>query len=276
MADLVNFFDRALSEYARGFGAKGYQFPTLIGADVMDRCRYLSSFPQSLSLVSHLREDLSAIQDFAKNAHWDGEKLTVNRDQLANVETLLSSAVCYHYYAALRDTKMAASTMTAASGKCFRYESGNLGGLERLWDFTMRELILVGPREFVLSQRERAIGEVSTMLDGWGLKYEIRSATDPFFIDDFATQATFQLAFDLKFEVRAALPYKNSTLAAGSFNHHQDFFGRSFNITATDGQPAHTGCIAFGLERLALAFVAQHGFDTSTWPRAVASAVTAW
>jgi hypothetical protein len=44
-----------------------------------------------------------------------------------------------------------------------------------------------------------------------GLSYEIRSATDPFFIEEYAS-ATFQLAFDLKFEIRADLPYKQKTL----------------------------------------------------------------
>ena len=54
----------------------------------------------------------------------------------------------------------------------------------------------------------------------------------------------------------------------GSINYHQDFFGRSFAIETVDG-PAHTGCIGFGYERLALAFLAQHGVDEKNWPDAV-------
>ena len=33
---------------------------------------------------------------------------------------------------------------STAAGHCFRYESRNIRGLERLWDFTMREIIYCG------------------------------------------------------------------------------------------------------------------------------------
>jgi len=55
----------------------------------------------------------------------------------------------------------------------------------------------------------------------------------------------------------------------GMRNYHQDFFGRSLNISLPDGTPAHTGCVAFGLERFAFAFLAQYGFDLSNWPEEV-------
>jgi hypothetical protein len=273
LSALTTFFDRRIADLARDFPARTYQFPSLIGADTLDRCRYIKSFPHSLNFVAHLREDLGAIQHFAQNVKWTGDHLACSHEDLAGIKTLLSPSVCFHYYAWLHDRQLAEPTSITAIGKCFRYESGNLGGLERLWDFSMREVIFVGPREHVLAERQRALELTMTLLDEWGLRYEIKSATDPFFIDDFATQATFQMAFDLKFEIRAALPYKQGSLAAGSFNYHQDFFGRSFNITDSSGGPVHTGCIGFGLERLALAFLAQYGFDSRRWPASVSREV---
>jgi hypothetical protein len=65
---------------------------------------------------------------------------------------------------------------------------------------------------------------------------------------------------------------KDSTLAVGSYNHHQDFFGRALDITLPDGSPAHTGCVAFGLERIAFAFLAQWGLDSARWPDRVREA----
>ena len=47
---------------------------------------------------------------------------------------------------------------------------------------------------------------------------------------------------------------------------HEDFSGRTFSITASDGKPAFTGCLAWGLERWVLAGFTQHGFDPSRWP----------
>jgi len=161
-----------------------------------------------------------------------------------------------------------------ALGKCFRYESSNLTGLERLWDFTMREIVFVGPADYVLDSRNELLELSAAFLDELGLAYEISTATDPFFVDSYAVQAAYQQGFELKLELLAPLPYSGKKLAVGSINYHQDFFGRSFGIQAVN-EPAHTGCIGFGYERLALAFLAQHGVDEKNWPEEVARAVRA-
>lgn len=272
---LTAHFDRVFLRLADRFQAPAYQFPSLIGAETLERCRYLKSFPHSLNLVSHLKEDLAAIQGFASAARWSGDHLELDPQSIAGVKCLLSPSVCFHWYAWLQDQVLPAPRTITAIGKCFRYESGNLGGLERLWDFTMRELIFTGPRDYVLAQRQRSIDATVELMDAWGLAYEIKSATDPFFIEDYSSHSSFQLAFDLKFEVRALLPYKQSTLAVGSFNHHQDFFGKYFNIKSPGGALIDTGCIGFGLERLALAFLAQHGLEPGGWPEAVRAEVAA-
>ena len=106
----------------------------------------------------------------------------------------------------------------------------------------------------------------TSVLEETGLAYRVESANDPFFIGEFRKQAAFQSAFQLKYEIRARLPFKDSTLAVGSYNYHQDFFGRNLNISLPDGTPAHTGCVAFGLERIAFAFLAQYGLDPADWP----------
>ena len=276
LVELMNLFDRDVQAIADRMPAVPHQFPTLIGADVMDRCRYLRSFPSALTMVSHLREDLGAIQDFAKVAAWDGERLICDPQSLSTIQCLLAPSICFHYYAWLKDRKIDTTCVTAI-GKCFRFESKSMAGLERLWDFTMREVIFAGPGKYVLDQRQRVVDESVALLDKWGLAYEIKSATDPFFIEDYAAMTAFQLAFDLKFEVLAPLPYKNKDLAIGSFNYHQDFFGRSFAIAGASGEPIHTSCVGFGLERVALAFLAQHGLDPKRWPAAIAKQIrSAW
>jgi hypothetical protein len=273
--ELIELFDRDVQLLAEQEAAVPFQFPSLIGADVLDRCRYLRSFPSALTMVSHLREDLSAIQEFARIAAWDGERLVHTPGGLSAIQCLLAPSVCFHLYAWLAKRSMENARVTAL-GKCFRYESRNMAGLERLWDFTMREVIFVGPGPYVLDHRNKIIDESARLLDRWDLAYEIRSATDPFFIEDYASMSAFQLAFELKFEVLVALPYSQKDLAIGSFNYHQDFFGRSFDIMGADGAPIHTGCVGFGLERVALAFLAQHGLDPKAWPVEVATRLKRW
>ena len=49
------------------------------------------------------------------------------------------------------------------------------------------------------------------------------------------------------------------------------FFGHTFGIHTADGNYAHTACIGFGLERIALALFMKHGFDPDHWPASVKS-----
>lgn len=271
LSRLIAFFEGQFLALADSFGAAPYRFPTLIPAHYLERVNYFRSFPHSLSFATHLREDLDVIDDFAQSACCDADgAIQAGERTFAPIQTLLSPAVCYHLYFALADRPLAGGKLAAtAVGNCFRYESINLNSLERLWNFSMREIIFVGPKEYVLENREIGRQRMAAVLEKIGLAYQVESANDPFFIGEFRKQAAFQSAFQLKFEIRARLPFKESTLAVGSYNYHQDFFGRNLNITLPDGSPAHTGCIAFGLERIAFAFLSQFGLEPAGWPETV-------
>jgi hypothetical protein len=265
---LLNYFEKRIRRLVPG-DVPERRYPSLIGADTLDRCNYYRSFPHSLGLVSHVREDLEVLQGFAQEARWEDGRLSVPDESLGPVRCVLSPAVCFHHYAWLGGTGDCADHTITATGKCFRYEARNLTGLERLWDFTMREVVWVGSAEHVLGQRAAFLEPVAAMLGEWGLNYQIVSASDPFFVDDYSVQVLYQKAFELKYEVVVPLPYAGKGLAVGSFNYHQDFFGRSLDIARRGGDPVHTGCLAWGLERLVLAFLAQYGLEPAAWPAAV-------
>lgn len=270
---LIEIFENYFVELASEFDAQPQRFPTLISAEKLGRVNYFRAFPHSLTFATHLREDLHVINDFAEHAKYEERGLSASLESFSKIEALLSPAVCYHQYFALADKPLPSGQMiTTAVGHCFRYESNNLSTLERMWDFTMREIIFVGPADFVLHNREQGRQRVAEFLQAIGLAYKVESANDPFFVGEFRKQAAFQNAFQLKYEIRARLPFKDSTLAVGSYNYHQDFFGRHLNITLPDGKPAHTGCVAFGLERLAYAFVSQFGLDPAQWPAPIREA----
>ena len=40
-----------------------------------------------------------------------------------------------------------------------------------------------------------------------------------------------------------------------------------------DGEAAHTACVAFGIDRLAIALFATHGLDAAKWPASVRDAL---
>jgi seryl-tRNA synthetase len=50
-----------------------------------------------------------------------------------------------------------------------------------------------------------------------------------------------------------------------SLNYHQEHFGRHFGISTAEAATAHTSCVGFGLERIALALYWQHGFSRTRW-----------
>jgi seryl-tRNA synthetase len=274
---MTEYFESCARRMATKFHAEAHSFPSLIGADVLDRCRYLKNFPASLNLVSHLRENYAVLQEFARSVRCDGRHLIHDRAGMSEVECLLSPSVCFRWYRWLERSTLPDPRAITALGKCFRYESSNLSGLERLWDFSMREIIFVGPEAYVLQNRAVLIELCTEFLDELGLAYEISTATDPFFADSYALQAAYPQGFELKYELLATLPYSGKKLAIGSINYHQDFFGRSFLIEV-EGGPAHTGCLTLGYERLALAFLAQHGVDETRWPKAALGGVqnAAW
>ena len=270
---IIDFFEGQFIALADSFEAAPYRFPTLIPAKQLEKVHYFRAFPHSLSFVTHLHEDLDVIDKFSQQAFCDEEGLIEPEGSFDQVQNLLSPAVCYHLYFALEDKALPNGQVIATSvGKCFRYEATNLSSLERLWDFTMREVIFVGPKDFVLENREIARQRMEKIFERIGLAYRVESANDPFFIGEFRKQAAFQSAFQLKYEIRASLPFDGSTLAVGSYNYHQDFFGRNLNMSLPDGTPAHTGCVAFGLERIAYAFLAQYGFEISEWPEEIREA----
>jgi len=266
---LVELLESDLHSLGLDLGTVPHRFPTLIGADTLASCKYFESFPHSLTIASHLREDLGAIQTFAREARVVDGHLSADASAFAPSECLLSPAVCFHLYQSLAGSRLEATVRARATGKCFRYESGGLDGLGRLWDFTMSECVAVGTQAEVLAFRERGLERSRALFEAWGLTLDVHTATDPFFVDVFAKQALFQAAFDLKFEASATLPYRKEPLAIGSFNYHQDFFGRAFDIQSAEGRPAHTACVAFGIERFVLAFLAQHGTAPGRWPASV-------
>jgi seryl-tRNA synthetase len=267
---LVDFFESRFLMLADEFEAKPYRFPTLISAKMLDRVDYFSAFPHSLTFATHLREDLDVINHFAHEARVEEDGLNAPAESFSKFTVLNSPAVCYHLYFSLADHPLPDGKLIAtAVGNCFRFESTNMNSMERMWNFTMREVIFVGSKDFVLGNRETSRQIMEKIFEEIGLVYHVETANDPFFVGEFRKQAAFQTAFQLKYEIRAKLPFKDSTLAVGSYNYHQNFFGRHLDITLPDGNPIHTGCTAFGLERIVYAFLAQFGFDQDNWPAVV-------
>jgi hypothetical protein len=80
-----------------------------------------------------------------------------------------------------------------------------------------------------------------------------------------------QQMLPLKYELRLSVDPDGRSVAAASFNNHEQHFGKAFSILLPSGGYAHSGCVAFGWERWVIAFVNQHGPDEESWPDVVRS-----
>ncbi len=261
--------DTIFAELAQDLGAEPQAYSNLLSVDVLKRCDYFASFPQYLTFACHLREDLETLRSFASRLRTGAAIRVDDFEQMETPQEVLSPTVCFHCYEQLQDQALPAGTVKALTARahCYRYEAGNLIGLERLWDFTMREIVLFGPVQLVKEQLAEIRKRVEALVQELELHAWIESATDAFFIDDFAKKAAFQSTFDLKQELRLTVP--GGSVAAASFNFHNDFFCRAYHIESDDTQNLVSACVGFGLERFLYAVIAQKGLDPSQWPQRI-------
>jgi seryl-tRNA synthetase len=107
-----------------------------------------------------------------------------------------------------------------------------------------------------------------------GLPHSIVVANDPFFGRLGHMSALTQRQQALKFELLVPFEAASEPAACMSFNYHRDHFGRIWEIKDDHGGLAHTGCVAFGMDRLTMALFATHGLDVGAWPAPTCRALT--
>jgi seryl-tRNA synthetase len=107
------------------------------------------------------------------------------------------------------------------------------------------------------------------ILKAVGLPVTSVIANDPFFGRRGRMLKADQRDQSLKFELVVPVCSTEKPTACVSLNYHQEHFGHAFGIRTAEGEAAHTACIGFGVERIALALFKTHGFDVARWPASV-------
>lgn len=276
VSTLVRFLDHAVvARFARPFAASEESYPNCIPLGSLGRAQHLSSFPEHLHFLTHLAQDLGALDGFAQDAKAQGHAARPRREALSPVALVNNPSTCYHCYSARAGATVTGNVAVTAITKCHRYEAANHADFGRLLEFSLREVIFLGHPEWVRDGREKTLALVKQLAADWQLYGELLPSNDPFFTSDFSAKASQQQRMAMKFEYRAFVPGQARKLAVMSSNLHGITFAKSFAMSR-DGGPLHTGCLGFGLERLALALIAQHGADPARWPAALAGEYRAW
>ena len=260
----------ALISTYRPKGAEVLRFAPVMSRKHLERHGYLKSFPNLLGCVSCLsgseREIRGVVDRFeAGEGDWTGE--------LGAADLVLAPAACYPVYplAAERGAVPADGLVFDVACDCFRREPSR--DIDRFQSFRMREYVCIGAPDQIRAFREAWVERAKGIADRLGLSYRVDIATDPFFGRVGQLAAQMQLEDALKFELLVPVRSAEEPTACMSFNYHKDHFGEVWGLHMADGQLAHTCCVAFGMDRLAVALFATHGVDVDAWPAGVREAL---
>jgi hypothetical protein len=225
--------DATIREMALNEGAHEIAYPVLIARDVLRAAEYDRAFPHLLMA------GVTACDACAEPEHLFSAK------NLSEPKWFLSPAVCYHAYAQFSGRALAGSVTLTARGKCFRNEDRKLSFGRRQIEFEMREIVLLGTKEWIEERLPAFQRQVDVLARKLGLAGEWQIAEDPFFLPRAQGKALMQRLLKTKRE------FCVNGLAIASINRHATFFGERFQISDESGAPVHTACIAFGVERWA-------------------------
>lgn len=220
MSALVSWLDSRFFSFATKAGATPIEVPPFIEHSVLKRAGYFESFSAAV------------VRD--SNGH------------------CITPATCYHCYPRLAATSPAESEIWTCIARCGRHEEKEEMG--RLQTFNMREIVFAGPAAWVRERRQEWMDLTLAFARSFNMMVEIEPASDPFFGGGEARgRRLLQQVKQLKYELRAIVDSRGTRLAISSFNLHEAFFSHRFGFTLADGTDAYSGCVAFGLERWALA-----------------------
>jgi seryl-tRNA synthetase len=257
--DTVERVDRLVAAQGVDDGAEVMRFPPILNRAHLERSGYLESFPHLAGSVHSFgggerahRELLQAVEE---GREWSAG--------LPPTAVVLTPAACYPVYPILTGTLPAAGRLVDVMSYCFRHEPSDDAG--RMQMFRMHEHVRVTDRTSAMAWRDSWVERAKRLTARLGLDAAPEVAADPFFGRGGKLLAVNQRDQRLKLEILTPVANDEQPTAIISLNYHQDHFGRLFGIRTAGGTVAHSACVGFGLERIALALYRRHGFDRAWW-----------
>jgi seryl-tRNA synthetase len=228
--------DRRITDVAADHGAVVVDPPFLLSREFLDRVEFFSSFPR--------------------------RAVAAGRGGL-----VLPPATCYRFFQALQDMDLSESVIATLTGPCFRREPRYDEARRQV--FTMREVVFLGGEDAVTELRDALSGASLALANDLGLEARPVDAEDPFFAERGRAKRLLQRLMRLKVELVAP---GAASMPIASFNLHQDFFGTRLGLSLA-GEPAWSGCAAWGIERWRLALEERWGKEPGAWPADVLGAL---
>jgi seryl-tRNA synthetase len=254
-------FDGLVTRTAAPEHPEALLFPPLLARRQLETSGYLGSFPHLAGTVFAFEGDEQAAAEQLELAseHEDWSVYQTMSDMV------LMPAACYPLYPAIAARgSLPEGGVTLDTGDSYVFRREPSDDPARMQIFHMREIVRVADRDTVIAWREGWRERAVALLESLGLEVELDVANDPFFGRTGRLLAAAQRGQELKWELVASVAGNPTAIA--SSNYHQDHFGHTYALHTADHEPAHTGCMAFGEERVTLALFSAHGLDRADWP----------
>jgi len=232
----------------------------VMARSTFEKCGFLTSFPDLIGTISSFagsEVDLPMLRERVENGgNW--------ADLLTPTQVAMCSAACQNVYPLLVGRPIPPHGLVyEVQAQCFRHEPSD--DLARMLSFRQHEFVYIGTEHDAREHAELLGNRFCDLLDGLEITYEVVAANDPFFGRVGRLLAESQRQKSLKYEFVAPI-MSEVPHSIGSANFHEDHFGASFGLTMFDGSVAHSSCVGFGLERVALALLFRHGVNIANWP----------
>ena len=258
---VIDGFDAVVTREGAKLQPEVMRFPPIFNRAAYEQIDHINNFPDLMGSVHTFtggdKEHREMLGRFERKEDW-------SRD-LAPARVMMTPAICYPLYPTAANTTLPeGGRRVDLQGYAFRHEPSN--DPARMQIFRMHEYVRLGTPDQAIEHRAFWLDKGKEIFNSVGLDVETVVANDPFFGRGGKVQKAMQREQALKFEFVIPICSAEKPTAIGSCNYHMDHFGSVFGIKSADGAVAHSACVGFGLERIALALFKTHGLDVTGWP----------
>lgn len=265
---IVEGFEQYVTRLGKHLNPEVVRFPPLLARSDYQKTNHLETFPNLMGSV-HSFEGTDEDHRELSRRKASGEEWG---SMLEATEVMMTPAACYPLYPTATGTLPEGGRTVDLRAFVFRHEPSD--DPARMLIFRQREFVRLGSPQEALNHRDYWLQRGAEMLRTIGLDARPVVANDSFFGRGGRVMASSQREQTLKYELVVPVASFEHPTAVASANCHLDHFGRAFGIRSCDGEVAHTACIGFGLERIALALFKKHGLDSANWPADVRGALS--
>lgn len=262
---IVEHFERYVTRCGSDLNAEVMRFPPVLSKSAYERTDHVESMPHLLGAVHTFdgddRAHATLVSKLRAGDSWS--------EELTPSDIVMVPAACYPLYPTVTGTLPPGGRTVDLRAFVFRHEPSD--DPARMQIFRQREYVRLGSAQEAVEHRDRWLERAMEIHRSLGLDVRKEVANDPFFGRGGRVLTATQREQALKFELVLPLASTSRPTAITSSNCHLDHFGQAFGIRTSDGQVAHSSCVGFGLERIAIALLHTHGMDPVTWPREVRS-----